>query len=254
MRGDGLGLEIIASAGDCAASWQATEDDATRPARSRGHRTGSARPASRARPGRSPRPRCRFPRTARAGRPARETRLGPCLHPAGTTTDRRSGPPGSRTWNSSRRVLVVEQEHAGDPATDDRLRVHELGPSAARATLSILMAVSDGRRSMTNRSALPAALDPSGSATGDIDEAEDPRHRRIGGRRRRCRVRRGRRIARQRRIDHSVPDRPRDDRRRRRRRGRDRAPSPRAPRTAWRSGRRPTSPAPTRPPARRPGP
>ena len=68
----------------------------------------------------------------------------------------------------------------------------------------------------------------------------------LGGRRRRGRVRGGRRTARQRRVDDPVPDRRRHDRRRHRRRRGDRAPSPRAPRTASRSGRRPTSPAPTR--------
>ena len=118
---------------------------ATRPAHSRGHRTGSERPASPARPDRSPRSRCRSPRTALVARPAQETRPGSMPPPGRYHHGSPVGSAGSRTWNSSRRSW---SSNRSTRATRRRMTVEgpcpDLRPTPA--TLSILTSVSDARR------------------------------------------------------------------------------------------------------------
>ena len=116
---------------------------------------------------------------------------GPSLHPAGTTTDRRLGRPGrgrgTAAGGPGRRTGA-----RGRPGDGCPLRVHDPDLRATRATLSISH-VRLRWSALNDKSERP----PSGarserSATGDIHEAEGPRHRRVGGHRCRCRIRRGR--------------------------------------------------------------
>ena len=122
VRIDGLGLEIIASADDRAAHVAGDRGRATRPAHSRGHRTGTERPAS----------------------PDTTGPISAFSIPVSSKSSRRAACFGRLTWvhasawqvppgiagrvsrvadvEQQQTVLVVEQEHAGDPATNDRLQ------------------------------------------------------------------------------------------------------------------------------------